>query len=348
MTCFRVCCLSLAWGALAATESIGTGLTTEAPKLPPTGPQGFLHRNTTEDSVHPVDTSLEASAEWPTFGTRHRYKIQAPTSSSAWAWDVVRVKFLDSHGREISPSTPGCQPLDSGHADVPGYSPLNAFKDDQTWWGGRKDAASNKFFIGIECNQVQDIAAVQLQQGTSSSLHRGHFVESASVFVNGYFVTTRQVTASSGLQTLWAGALGARVQAKNLNTGWAWDVRRLKFTIMAAEWAGVRSFELNPWDAAAPFPCQAVESGHVDVPGYEAKNAFVDGASWWGGREGAGGKFFIGVQCSRPFAWPPSQLYFDQLSEHHASQVELQKLTVFGWTTMRTIEVGSGGEYFGL
>merc|ERR1711972_399172 len=124
--------------------------------------------------------------------------------------DVVRVKFLTITGEELSPSTPGCHLVDSGHADEPGYGPQNAFSNDESWWGGRKDGTSDKFYLGITCSGDRQIAVVQLWQKSSD-----HTADEVQVFQN-QFVLTKRWASSGGLQTIWTGSFGLRLVAKSL------------------------------------------------------------------------------------------------------------------------------------
>jgi len=277
--------------------------------------------NTDTAQTEVGDLHMEASASSP--WVWNTWSIVAHSTGSDWAWDVVRVKFLTITGEELSPSTGGCHLVDSGHADVPGYGPENAFANDQSWWGGRKDGASNQFYLGVACRGDHSVAAVQLWQRSGD--HSTHHVQ---VYKNHDLLGTRWGTSSGALTTVWAGSFGVRLEAKSLRSGWAWDVRRLKVLLRY----GV---ELQP-----SGDCHVVESGHVDVPGYEATNAFDDHGSWWGGRRDSAGDFYIGIACDRPFVWTDVSL--DQLSGHYTSDVEVQELTAFGWETKRTVHVDSG------
>jgi len=282
--------------------------------------------NTDNAQTEVGDLHMEASvssAPW----VWNTWSIVAHSSSSGWAWDVVRVKFLTITGEELSPSTPGCHLVESGHVDVPGYGPQNAFSNDQSWWGGRKDGASDKFYLGVACRGDHKVAAVQLWQ--KSGDHSTHHVQ---IYKNHDLLATRWGAPTGALRTIWAGSFGLRLVAKSLSSGWAWDVRRLKVVLPDGG-------ELQP-----NGDCHAVESGHVDVPGYEATNAFDDHGSWWGGRRDSAEDCYIGIACERPFAWPQSHdIYLDQLSGHYASEVEVQELTAFGWETKKTVHVGPGG-----
>lgn len=96
--------------------------------------------------------------------------IEATTTKSGWAWDVLRIKFIGKAG-EISPSAYGCQIISSGYAGSnaawgSGYAPNNAFKDSARW-GGRKDSAKNIFYLGFEkCTKpLPMVTSVSLKQG---------------------------------------------------------------------------------------------------------------------------------------------------------------------------------------
>jgi len=141
------------------------------------------------------EVHVEALAVWGW----HTWTIVAETSDSGWAWDVQRVKFLTPSGEELSPTTPGCHAVESGHVDVPGYGPENAFVDGGSWWGGRKDLASGKFYLGIGCSGDRQVASVQIQQNSGS-----HFVEYVQVFHDNHLLKYVRVVGGS-LQRVWEG-----------------------------------------------------------------------------------------------------------------------------------------------
>merc|ERR1712151_33617 len=58
---------------------------------------------------------------------------------------------------------------------------------------------------------------------------------------------------------------GFRLSTSTSNSGWAWDVPRVKFMLSSGQ-------ELVPGGASG---CIAIGSGHVDVPGYDVQNAFT-------------------------------------------------------------------------
>lgn len=278
---------------------------------------------------------VEADGFAPSWGL-HTWTIMADTTTSSLAWDVVRVKFITTTGEELSPSTPGCHLVESGNAG-PQFGPLNAFEDGDALWGGWKDVTSQKFYLGLTCGGNYRVAAVQLKQAAGD--HSAHEVK---VFHNQWKLQTKAMS-SGWLQTVWAGSFGLRLVAKLSRSRSAWDVRRLKIVIGRDESAGFYGGELKV-NRAHPFYCRAVESGHVDTPGYEAGNAFNDEGGWWGGRPGPARSMYIGIECDRPFAWPAAHsIYLDQPGEHYATEVELQQLTAFGWRTKDTAIVGPGG-----
>jgi len=86
------------------------------------------------------------------------WRIWASTSTSDWAWDVKRVKFIaDGAELQVGP----CTVVESAHVDVDGYGPENAFSDGPIW-GGRK--MGDEFFLGLECT-APPLVQVKLHQG---------------------------------------------------------------------------------------------------------------------------------------------------------------------------------------
>lgn len=258
-------------------------------------------------------------------------------------WDVVRVKFTTRLGHELSPFTPGCRVLASGHWEQgpakSGHNPLNAFRDDDSHWAVRD--MSDMFFLGVRCDSDHEVVAVQVHQlGGSNSVRK------VKVFHNQWIVAERQVT-TGWLETVWAASFGLRLVAKQLVSASTWDVRRLKIMIQPETAIGFHGGELHP-NGKYPFYCDIVESNpvHHHLVDHRAKEAFNDDPTWWAGHPGSASstKIFIGVVCSKPFAWPRSRsIFLDQLSDKSASEVELQMLTHFGWMTKDTMEVGPDG-----
>eukprot|EP00466_Bigelowiella_natans_P020737 jgi/Bigna1/139624/aug1.51_g14332 len=73
--------------------------------------------------------------------------------------------------------------------------------------------------------------------------------------------------------------IGYRVRCSKTHSGWAWDVKRLRF------------FGKN---GKATFPLRPIESGNAGK-GYEAAGAILEGkAGMWGGRSDCKGQFWIG------------------------------------------------------
>jgi len=92
------------------------------------------------------------------------------TTSSGWAWDVIRLKFSTELGEYPAAN---CEIITSADC-CPWYEGANAFADDRRLWGGRK--SDGIFFIGIRC-PVPDmpIVKVQVLQGG------GHFASTVTV-----------------------------------------------------------------------------------------------------------------------------------------------------------------------
>merc|ERR1719277_912500 len=153
------------------------------------------------------------------------WRLMATTSSSDWAWDVKRLKFVTASGELTPGGAGGCVAVDSGHADTLGYGPENAFTE-QGVWGGRKDS-SGKLYIGLECSTSEDVVAVELEQGS------GHHVSGVEIQKNegaGWnSIATVSVSQADALETIWPAPTGWRLVATTSSSDWAWDVKRLKF-----------------------------------------------------------------------------------------------------------------------
>merc|ERR1712194_208924 len=147
----------------------------------------------------------------------------------------------------------------------------NAFKEGDMWGGRQKN---NEFYLGLECTTSQKVE-IKMIQGC------GHSADA---------VTIQKKVAGEWLDVGSSGDIecvddqevtifppppdtveGWRIKAETTKTksGWAWDVKRLKFIVDGAE------LEVGP--------CQAVDSGSANSD-YKAENAFKEG-DMWGGRQ---------------------------------------------------------------
>lgn len=286
------------------------------------------------------------------------WMVQAFDSNSSWAWDVERLKFLTSSGDEVSPSTRGCELLESGNAGSD-YGGLNAFRDSPSLWGGRKGSMdfisdSSAFYIGVACKTgwslfydndgemaaSDSIATVRLKQ----SPHGGHGAHAIRVVHNALQLHVESYPSVGHLETLWEGSYGVRLLARSLSSGWAWDISRLHVSIHPTQ-VFYETEELRPSSPHHEYGryCHEVSSGQVGHS-HDISNAFESGPGMWGGRQDSEGKLYIGVQCDEVFVWPSDyDIYLSQPTDHFAREVEVQELTGGHWRTRYTVHVNSSG-----
>merc|ERR1711933_381330 len=82
------------------------------------------------------------------------WRLMATTSSSDWAWDVKRLKFVTASGVLATGGSGDCVVVDSGHKD-----------------------SSGKLYIGLECSTSADVVAVDLEQGSGHHVSEVVFQE---------------------------------------------------------------------------------------------------------------------------------------------------------------------------
>merc|ERR1712151_675430 len=124
---------------------------------------------------------------------------------------------------------------------------------------------------------------------------------------------------------------GFRLSTSTPDSGWAWDVPRVKFMLTSGQ-------ELVPGGTSG---CIAIESGHVPVAGYGVQSAFTDGKLWWGGRKDSSDLFFIGIECDSPQQVASIQL--QQLDgNHHVTNLDVQEKAEDGWRTIATSQPSTG------
>lgn len=123
-----------------------------------------------------------------------------------------------------------------------------------------------------------------------------------------------------------AETVGWRIIASTSTSGWAWDVRRLKFI-------DDRDEEVNPFD----YGCTVITSGNHHLESYEAKNAFRS-SNQWGGRKGGNDAFYLGFDaCTKRFG-DVSRVVLNQSDDQHtATSITIQKKKVGGeWQDVKT------------
>jgi len=91
----------------------------------------------------------------------YAWRVMATKTSSNWAWDIRRIKFLTADGSEIKLGG-DCEMLSSGAYNHWYYSGERAFNDKPGMWGGRKSGGI--FYLGIMCYSPMEVAKVQMQQ----------------------------------------------------------------------------------------------------------------------------------------------------------------------------------------
>ena len=118
------------------------------------------------------------------------WRILAKTTSSAFAWDVIRLRFFAAE-QEVRGEA-----IASGNAIVNGspeyFRPGHTREEGPACWGGRADE-NGDFWIGIRAENRFSARGIYLEQGP------GHWVSSLSVQVlsNGHWVAVQEVDGLS-------------------------------------------------------------------------------------------------------------------------------------------------------
>eukprot|EP00931_Biecheleriopsis_adriatica_P099519 TRINITY_DN740_c0_g1_i2.p1 TRINITY_DN740_c0_g1~~TRINITY_DN740_c0_g1_i2.p1 ORF type:complete len:1185 (-),score=174.65 TRINITY_DN740_c0_g1_i2:159-3713(-) len=127
-----------------------------------------------------------------------------------------------------------------------------------------------------------------------------------------------------------------RVRASSTASGWAWDVRNLRFVSVSGQ-----ALDLGI--------CQAISSGSVSdadkggIAGYEEENAFSGNRGWWGGRKDEKGTLFLGLDCST--AVVVKEVQIQQGDTHFARELVVEMLNESGrWVAVHTAS-GLGGQH---
>merc|ERR1712066_109852 len=210
---------------------------------------------------------------------------------------------LTASNEEIGPNTPGCTAMDSGHHAR--FPAKDAFKSEG-WWGGRKDDKGT-FYLGIACDATHSITSAEFEQFGGHVVSRvTHVASEVRVMHNDLVVATRS-DLQAGESKLWQLEDKWYISADTSISGWAWDVRRLKFLTASNE-------EIGP---NAPG-CKAMDSGHHAR--FPAQDAFKS-EGWWGGRKDDKGTFYLGIVCDATHRI--TSVEFEQFGGHVASEVRV-------------------------
>lgn len=120
---------------------------------------------------------------------------------------------------------------------------------------------------------------------------------------------------------------GWRVLATTTNSGWAWDVKRVKFI-------NENGVEVNNGQYTI------VESGHQAGfnDRYVPQSAFVDDNAIWGGRQDNTHVFYIGLTGGMPHINSVKLTQNGPHSEHCASSVQVQHKVGDAWITVNTAD----------
>ncbi len=252
------------------------------------------------------------------------------TDARRGVWDVEELAFRLPAGVSI------VRDFDSGHAG-PGYVRANAFRAGREFWGGREEAREGCvpcLYLGIELDRPAVPDKITLTQRDGP--HGARLVVLQSSHDGADWRTAHVAPTDPALvgQTILYrceaghGAQGWRIFADATESGFAWDVRRLRFLRDAKAEQG------------RPF-----SSGHAipeDPSQYGAANAFHDDVAYWGGRADAEGRYYLGLRETRGL--PVNRVWVEQGELHFARRIEIQVLGATGhWEPLRVVdELGPG------
>lgn len=167
---------------------------------------------TTTSIVQHAETTSTRSADFSS-----GWRIMTGSSSSGWAWDVRRVKFLTLHGEEYSMSK--CTVTTSGDC-CRGYEGTNAFNDGSSFWGGRKN--THAFFIGLLCDVPEmHVSKVQILQDNGDHFANGDvFVQKRTTHGNWQTIATTRL-AINEMQTIFEESPASMTTTSSMTTSTA-------------------------------------------------------------------------------------------------------------------------------
>jgi len=247
------------------------------------------------------------------------------TEARSEIWDVDHVGFRFEGGASIA------RAIASGEAG-PGFGPANALDADGRFWGGRpekRDGCAPCLWWGIELDRPalpEKITLTQHEGPHTARLVLVQWSDEGETWRTAHAaLASPQLAGQTILYRSEAGhcARGWRIATARTSSGFAWDVRQLRF---------LRD--------AKPEHGQPIASGDArpdDPKQYGAANAFDDDVSYWGGRPDASGRFHLGLDGASGLA--VNRVVIDQGEDHFATHVEIEVLDERGrWTLFREAE----------
>jgi hypothetical protein len=253
-----------------------------------------------------------------------RWRVLAwKTDGRTPMWDVERLRFRFAEDVGVE------RCFASGEAGAT-YEVGRAFEDGPSCWGGRPERRPGHapcLYLGIELDRPAIPEKISITQADGPHCARQVLVqyEDAGRWVTAHVASLDpQLTDQTVLYRTEEGrkARGWRVVAETTASGFAWDVKRLRFLRdnQMARGSSVSSGFAIPDDPA--------QYGH--------DHAFDDTASYWGGRADETGCFYLGLEETQ--ALPVNRVFLEQGDVHWAAGIEIQTLDDDGvWETFREV-----------
>jgi|TARA_R110002110_G_scaffold414864_3_gene646217 hypothetical protein len=234
-------------------------------------------------------------------------------------WDVQYIEFRTEHDVEVTAL------VASGDAG-PGYAPERAFSSAPGYWGGRVCELSDeqsRLHIGVKFESPVVPTQINLQNTPGPSRPNRVTVESSQDGAAWQVVRSLELAAEDQHHTVFYAPIGAesatgwRLTAELPESGFAWDVRRLRFLRASQEVNGT----LTASGAAGSS--------------FSVENTRRDDSQVWGGRADHANRFHVGLIAESGELCIDS-IVIDQTTQHWTSSMALECRDEAGeWHTWR-------------
>ena len=265
---------------------------------------------------------MELTERSPAVAAKKWRLLSWHTASESEVWDIQHFDIRFENGESI------LHCFDSDHAG-PAFAPSHALKPDERLWGGRPtklDGGLSAFFLGIELNRPAIPTSIEITPGPDTKRDRMVILQLQGEDEAWRSVAVARLEPDGKQQRIfyWSGlvrrAPGWRVFTNDTESGFAWDIKRLRLLNSEHECKG----RIISSPCAAPL-----------TEAYLARHAFHEQPGYWGGRADAGGGFWLGVESEEMM--PVNRIIIEQGDTHFSSSFEVQVKDEQGdWHTIHT------------
>lgn len=234
-------------------------------------------------------------------------------------WDVQYIEFRTEHGVEVTAL------VASGDAGA-GYAPERAFSSAPGYWGGRVCEGSDeqsRLHIGVRFESPVVPTQINLQNTPGPHRPNRLTLESSQDGAAWQVVRSLELAAEDQHHTVFYAPIGAesatgwRLVAESPASGFAWDVRRLRFLRAGQEVSGT------------------LTASGVAGSSFGVENTRRDDSQVWGGRSDDANRFHVTLIAEAGELCIDS-IVIDQTTQHWTSSMVLECRDEVGeWHTWR-------------